>query len=143
MRKKWWMLVMVFGIGFHADAAFVSHTAVKSETAAAAPAEKKTMAQWMEEAMGRHLNWMEKMQVKRMEKRLAKGKPPGLFSQREQLTEGFRPLPFFGSLLTGGLVYIIMLFTAEDSNSLQWAGWGFLIVWLAFLAIRVVNLVSL
>jgi hypothetical protein len=135
MRKKWWMLVMVFGIGFHADAAFVSHTAAKGEATAAAPAEKKTMAQLMEEAMGRHLNWMEKWQVKRMEKRLAKGKPPGPFSEREQLTEGFRPLPFFGVILTLGLLYAVLIFTAKDSNSLKWAGLGFSIAMAGLLLI--------
>lgn len=140
MGKKWGMLLMVMSIGYFANAAFVTHTAVKSEAALSAPPAQKTMGQLMEEAMGRHLNWMEKWQVKRMEKRLAKGKSAPIFPEREELTESFRPLPFFGTLLTGGLVYIIMLFTAKDSNSLKWAFYGFLLLWTAFLVARLVTL---
>lgn len=56
---------------------------------------------------------------------LKKQSKAGIFPERDELTEGFRPLAFFGTLLTGGILYLIMLFTERDSNALRWAQWGF------------------
>jgi len=55
----------------------------------------------------------------------------GIFPERMELTEGFQWLPFFGTLLTGGLVWLIMLFTAKDANAMRWAGIAFSIIAIA------------
>jgi uncharacterized BrkB/YihY/UPF0761 family membrane protein len=140
MAKKWWMVFLLIGFGYYANAAFRSHTNENSITAEKAPAEKKTIGQLMEESMGRQMNWLEKWQLQRMEKRMKKGKPGGLFSEKDELSEGFQALPFFGSLLTFGIVYFVMLFTAQDANALRWALWGGL---LAVTIITVTQLISL
>ncbi len=56
----------------------------------------------------------------------------GILPEREELTEGFQWLPFFGSLFTLGLVALVMLFTARDANALRWAGLGVSVVAIAF-----------
>lgn len=127
MGKGRWFLLAALLVGVYAQAAFVSKSSemarAKDEVWVATPALKEQM----EKVLSRQLNWFEKWQVKRMEKRLAKGKPRGPFSEREELTEGFRSLPFFGSLLTLGLLAIVLGFTAEDNNVVRWANWGGLV----------------
>lgn len=134
------MVILLIGFGTYANAAFPSHTTENSIAANKAPAEKKTIGQLMEESLGRQLNWLEKWQLKRMEKRMKKGKSGGLFSERDELSEGFQALPFFGSLLTFGIVYFVMLFTAQDANALRWALWGGL---LAVTIVTVIELIGL
>jgi hypothetical protein len=142
MVRKWWMVFLLIGFGYYANAAFPPHTTENSIAAEKAPAEKKTLAQVMQETMGRQLNWLEKWQLKRMEKRMKKGKSAPLFAERQELSEGFQALPFFGSLLTFGIVYMVMLFTAEDANALRWAFWPAIAWWLGFLVVRVIEVAS-
>lgn len=87
---------------------------------------------------GKKLTGLQKWQYRRLHARLNKGKAIGIFPEREDLTEGFQALPFFGSLLTFGLVAIVMLFTARDRNALSWA-WN--AVWLISLGLAVLALI--
>jgi hypothetical protein len=136
MGKGIWLLLLALFVGVYAKAAFVSKGDVVRKSKNEELVAEATVKQQMEGLLNRQLNWFEKWQVKRMEKRLAKGKPRGPFSEREELTEGFRALPFFGSLLTLGLLAIVLGFTAEDNNVVRWANWGGLVAWATFLAIR-------
>jgi hypothetical protein len=92
-----------------------------------------------EAATGKKLNWMERMQFKKLQKSMKKGK---LRSMRdtEELTEGFQFLPFIGSFLTLGILYLVMMFTAKDANALRWAGWGAFSIWLVGLTLSIISL---
>jgi hypothetical protein len=76
-----------------------------------------------EQATGKKLTRLQKWQYNRLQKRIARGQM-GILPYREELSEGFQALPFFGTLLTGGLVALIMVFTARDRNAMRWAGLG-------------------
>jgi hypothetical protein len=86
---------------------------------------------------GKKTGWFQKKQRNWMQRQASK-KKRGVFPHRENLTKGIQGLPFFGSLLTLGIVFVVMLFTAKDKNSLKWAFWGFAIV-MAVIAVSVVG----
>jgi hypothetical protein len=116
----------------------VSASAVSPVTASAgADGESTLMVAAIEQLTGRKMTMLEKWQLKLAKKKLERQQQRGLFPETEELTEGFQPLPFFGSILTLGLLYGVMLFTAKDANALRWSYRGFFIAWLAFLAIGV------
>ncbi len=77
-----------------------------------------------EKAKGKKLNFLDRLELKIINKRLSKGKMTGIFPERDDLTEGFQFWPFFGTMITGGLLAVIMLFTAKDRNALRWASIG-------------------
>ena len=66
----------------------------------------------------------------------------GIFPERMELTEGFQWLPFFGTLLTGGIVALVMLFTAQDANAMRWAGFAVGIIALGATIVSLVGTVS-
>lgn len=78
----------------------------------------------LENLTGRKLSFFERLQFFMAGRQLKKAKKAGIFPERDELTEGFRPLAFFGSLFTLGLLFLIMLFTERDANALRWAQWG-------------------
>jgi hypothetical protein len=45
-------------------------------------------------------------------------------------------------LLTLGIVYLVMLFTAQDRNALRWAGFGFTVVALLLSAALLIGTMS-
>jgi hypothetical protein len=73
---------------------------------------------------GKKFSRFQKWQYNRLQRKL-NSKNAAFIRQRDELTEGFQALPFFGSLFTFGLVYLVMIFTAQDKNALRWAGLGF------------------
>jgi hypothetical protein len=129
MRK-----LLIFSIAFlllnHvANASFVPALASESDGKSV----KTISLSEFEARTGKKLNWMERMQFKHAQKMLAKGKAPA-FWDAEELTEGFQVWPFLGSFFTLGILYLVMLFTAKDSNALRWARWGAFAIWIVYLA---------
>jgi hypothetical protein len=92
-----------------------------------------------EQFSGKKLNGIQKWQYKRLQKKLHKNAGLLIFPEREELTEGFQALPFFGTILTGGLLCLIMLFTARDSNAWRWSLNG---LWVLALAVSVIALIG-
>ena len=90
---------------------------------------------------GKKLNEVQKWQYKRLQRKLNSNKSFHL-PERDELTEGFQALPFFGSLFTLGLVYLVMLFTAQDKNALRWAGYGFSVAALVLSAMVLITSLS-
>lgn len=139
MLQKMMVLLLLCSLTMGARAAVAGKAAV-SETGNT-PERQLVSAAALEDLTGKKMGWFQKMQWNRMQRQAAT-KKPGVFPEREELTEGFQWLPFFGSLLTCGLVYFIMLFSAKDANALRWAAWGALIVFVASLSLKIANLAS-
>lgn len=104
---------------------FAAFTPYTPEQAAAKPAPLNATisAEACEKAMDKKLTRLQKWKLKLLQKRTMRGQA-GIFPYREELTEGFQALPFFGTILTAGLVALVMLFTAKDRNAMRWAGYG-------------------
>ncbi|HSK12749.1 MAG TPA: hypothetical protein VK907_06005 [Phnomibacter sp.] len=118
----------------NATAAFVPAASgeVPSNTAASVQdLIRELTVQEFQDVTGKKLTRFQEWQYKRMQKKLNRKAAYGIFPERDELTEGFQALPFFGSILTLGLVWLIMLFTARDRNALRWAGYGVSIIALA------------
>jgi hypothetical protein len=125
-------------LGYGAQAALVPFVALVSN-----PSENKKETfiskETIEKVKGNKLNFMERVQLKMLNRKLKKGKIAGIFPERDDLTEGFRVLPFLGALFTIGIVYLIMLFTAKDRNALKWASLG---TTFAFIAVSIITFIS-
>jgi heme A synthase len=107
---------------------YVTANAAFVPAAESKPLSQKTISLSEFEALtGKKLNWMERLQYKKLQRLTAKGKKAAVWNA-EELTEGFQFLPFIGSILTLGILYLVMIFTAKDANALRWARWGALIV---------------
>lgn len=127
------------------SAAFVP--AEKSSTEAAATSSmdniiRELSVQEFEKLTGKKLNGIQKWQYKKMQHKLNKPAAMGIFPERDELSEGFQALPFFGSLLTLGVLYLVMIFTARDRNALRWAGMGLTVVALALSAAALISTLS-
>jgi hypothetical protein len=84
-----------------------------------------------EQLTGKKMSGLQKWQYKKAQKKLQKNSRSYIFPERDELTEGFQALPFFGSILTLGLLWVIMLFTARDRNALRWAATGLSVIAIA------------
>jgi hypothetical protein len=133
MSKFTFLLISFLCASVIASAAFVPN---KSQIAASTASAKTMSVSEFEAATGKKLNWFQKFQFKRAQKQMAKGKMPA-FWDAEELTEGFQVWPFLGSIFTGGILYLVMLFTAKDSNALRWARWGAFVVWLLLAGVTI------
>ncbi|MES2648465.1 MAG: hypothetical protein V4717_16420 [Bacteroidota bacterium] len=87
---------------------------------------------------GKKLSWLERLQYKQLQRNIKNGKLNAVWNA-EELTEGFQFLPFIGSILTLGILYLVMLFTAKDVNAIRWARWGAVIVLTAATVISLVG----
>lgn len=90
---------------------------------------------------GKKFSGIQKWQYKKLQRKLKSNKSFQL-PERDELTEGFQALPFFGSLFTLGLVYLVMVFTAQDRNALRWAGYGFTVAALVLSAMALIGTLS-
>jgi hypothetical protein len=128
-------------LGYGAQAALVPFVSLESN-----PSENKKETfiskETIEKVKGKKLNLMERIQLKMLNKKLKKGKIAGIFPERDDLTEGFRALPFFGTILTVGLLALIMLFTARDRNALNWAFTGVSIIGIVLTILSFIALIS-
>lgn len=94
-----------------------------------------------QQVTGKKFSRLQKWQYNRLQRKL-NSKNAAFIPERDELTEGFQALPFFGSLFTLGLVYLVMLFTAEDRNALRWAGNGFMVAALLVSAAALIGSLS-
>ena len=116
---------------------------VPAEEKQSAPGQsfKPVTLEEFEATTGKKLNWAERIQFKKAQRMMAKGKMSP-FWNAEEITEGFQFLPFIGSFLTLGIVYIVMFFTAKDANALRWARWGAFAIWVVWLTAAIVMMAS-
>ncbi len=98
-------------------------------------------AKEFQQVTGKKFSRLQQWQYKRLQKKL-NSRHSAFIPERDELTEGFQALPFFGSLLTLGIVYLIMLFTARDRNALRWAGYGITVAALALSIMLLIGSVS-
>jgi hypothetical protein len=142
---KWILMPMLTLFFMEASAAFVP--AEKNTSGVEAPATmdniiRELSVQEFEKLTGEKMNGLQKWQYKRMQKKLTRNAGLSIIPERDELTEGFQALPFFGSLLTLGIVYLVMVFTARDRNALRWAGWGLTVAALAFTVAALIGTLS-
>jgi hypothetical protein len=102
---------------------------------------RELSAEEFQQVTGKKFNRLQKWQYNRLQRKL-NSKNAAFIPERDELTEGFQALPFFGSLLTFGLVYLVMVFTAQDRNALRWAGLGFTVAALLVSAAALIGSLS-
>jgi hypothetical protein len=95
-----------------------------------------------EQLTGKKMSGLQKWQYKKVQKKLQKNGRAYIFPERDELTEGFQALPFFGTILTFGLLAFIMLFTAKDRNAIRWAGYGISVLAIAVSVITIISSLS-
>ncbi|MCU0388894.1 MAG: hypothetical protein MUE71_09840 [Chitinophagaceae bacterium] len=144
MRKLSILLLLFVLVTQTTFAAFVQQTGPANESASSSQASEQVKSQMERESGsidGRKLSLLERWQYKKIQRKIQKNHS-AIFPERDELTEGFQALPFFGSILTCGLLWLIMLFTARDRNALRWAGNGIAILAIAFSVASIIALVS-
>jgi hypothetical protein len=144
IMKKNLFLLMFLCSAFSAFAIYIPPTtktgksdeAIKQQEALSLV--KNLSVEEFQEVTGKKLSGLQKWKYKKLHKRLNSSKSMGIIPEREDLTEGFQALPFFGSLFTLGIVAIVMFFTARDRNANNWA-WN--AVWLLSIVFAAATLI--
>jgi hypothetical protein len=137
----------VFVLCFFIQTAFAAYVPVNQSTKAVSPTNqmnnlvRELSAEEFQQVTGKKFSRLQKWQYNRLHRKL-NSKNAAFIPERDELTEGFQALPFFGSLLTFGLVYLVMLFTAQDRNALRWAGLGFTVAALIVSAAALIGSLS-
>jgi hypothetical protein len=130
---------------FFFQTAFAAFVPVNETTKTIYPANqmnnlvRKLSAEEFQQVTGKKFNRLQKWQYNRLQRKL-NSKNAAFIPERDELTEGFQALPFLGSLLTFGVVFLIMLFTAKDRNALRWAGKGFIMAAITFALLGLISI---
>jgi hypothetical protein len=99
---------------------------------------KSLTVEEFQKVSGRKLTRFQKWQYLKLQRKLQNSKM-AIIPERDELTEGFQALPFFGAILTLGISALVMFFTAQDRNAMRWAMNG---VWLLAIAFSVISIIS-
>jgi hypothetical protein len=126
------ILLLSFIILFSSIATRASFVPAKTNESSKQQSLKPISLAEFESKTGKKLNWIQRLQFKKMQRMMQQGKFDSAWDA-EELTEGFQFWPFIGSFLTLGTLYLVMLFTAKDSNALRWARWGAFAIWVVWL----------
>ena len=94
-----------------------------------------------EQLFGCKLSRLEKWQYKKMQRKM-QGSSKAFIPERDELTEGFQALPFFGAIFTFGISALVMIFTAQDRNALRWAFYGVSLLGIALSVISLAGAMS-